>query len=336
MHLTLVRHGESTWNATEQWQGQSDVPLSPRGHVQVRALAARLFGEHYDRRLASDLSRAMDTAGPLGAIEPDPRFREIDVGAWAGLHRREVAERFPDEVAGLRSGQPVRIGGGESMPEFEGRVDAAIDGLRESCVGQRVLVVTHGGVVRAIATRILCVRGRASPLVGVGNTSLSRVRCEGAALRLETYNDATHLDAADLETSVMPDPTLRLALIAADSEAAPDRALADSLLTGLGIARVAASGIACDAPLSGDLVAEPLAGSASEALAVLRAEQEHGACALVLSPDEVIALLRELLGLGDEGCAGLVPPVHGAVAQLRLSARGALLHSYGVSLPSVT
>lgn len=330
MHLTLVRHGESTWNATQIWQGQSDVPLSARGRVQVRALAARLFGECFDHRVASDLSRAFETAGGLGEpASPDPRFREIDVGAWAGLARDEVAARFPDEVAGLRAGLPVRIGGGESMPEFEGRVDAAIDALRAEHRGKRVLVVTHGGVIRAIATRVLGVRGRASPLVGVGNTSLTRLACEGELVRIEAYNDATHLEPADLEPTVMAEPTQRVALIAADPFAAPSRSRADALLAGLGIARIGVAGSAGTSLLAEHLVAEPL-GDARAAFTTLRAEQEDGAFALVLAPDAVVVLLTELLGLADG--AGLVPPAHGAVAQLRVSTRSVLLHSYGVSL----
>ncbi len=133
-----------------------------------------------------------------------------------------MTARFPDEVAGLRAGEPVRIGGGESMPEFEARVDAAFDHLRARHDAERVLVVTHGGVIRALTTRILGVRGRLSPLVGVGNTSLTEVCCEHGTLRIETYNDAVHLDAADREPASMLEPTLRLALIAAEAEAPDD------------------------------------------------------------------------------------------------------------------
>ena len=84
MRLVLIRHAESTWNASGRWQGQSDVPLSPRGQLQVRALAGRLWELEADRLIASDLRRAQETAMALGEPELDPRFREIDVGEWAG------------------------------------------------------------------------------------------------------------------------------------------------------------------------------------------------------------------------------------------------------------
>ena len=324
-----MRHGESTWNATGQWQGQQDVPLSARGRLEVRALAERLFGARFDRAIASDLSRAFETAQAVGVSETDRRLREVDVGAWAGLQREEVAVRFPDEVRALRSGLPVRIGGGESMAEFEARVDAVIDELAGAHRDQDVLAVTHGGVVRALATRVLGVRGRLSPLVGVGNTSLSHVVFESAP-RLATYNDATHLEPADLEPTVMPEATARVALVAADPEAPPDRHLADRILSRLGIARFGAAGAAAALSLSDDLVAEPLGDDPTRAFAALRAEQEGGAFALVLTPRDTVDLLGSLLAL--PATDGLLAPAHGAVAQLRVSTRGALLHSYGVSL----
>ena len=98
MRLVLIRHAESTWNASGRWQGQSDVPLSPRGQLQVRALASRLWELEADRLICSDLQRAQHTAMAIGDPEPDPRFREIDVGEWAGLKRSEVAERFAEQV----------------------------------------------------------------------------------------------------------------------------------------------------------------------------------------------------------------------------------------------
>lgn len=334
MRLVLVRHGESTWNASGRWQGQSDVPLSPRGRLQARALATRLFELEMDHRISSDLSRAAETAAALGhAAHPDPRFREIDVGEWAGLERAEVAERFPDQVEGLRSGADVRIGGGESMPEFEARVDSAIDELRDRHQGQRVLLVTHGGVIRALATRVLGVRRAASPLVGVSNTSLSVVRDEGE-LALEVYNDATHLDPGDRDVSVMSfsESSTRIAIIAAEPGAAPDRRTTDAILSGLGIPHIYVAGDARRTALAEELTADGIEAATPEVVRALASEHDEHSFALVLTPDRVAALASDLLELPERGALALAEPGHGAVAQLQLTSRGAVLRSYGVRM----
>ena len=84
--LLLVRHGESTWNAEHRLQGQADPPLSELGREQAEALLPFLDGIP-DRRLSSDLTRAVQTAELLGlaGAPTDPRWREIDIGEWAGF-----------------------------------------------------------------------------------------------------------------------------------------------------------------------------------------------------------------------------------------------------------
>jgi len=213
VRLILVRHAESTWNASGRWQGQADVPLSPRGRLQARSLANRLFGAEVDRRISSDLARAAETAAALGEpAELEPRLREIDVGEWAGLDRDEVAARAHDQVMALRRGDSVRIGGGESMEEFEARVDRVLDELGAAHDGERILAVTHGGVIRALLTRLLGVRGGISPLVGVTNTSLTVVRAREGRLEVEVFNDTLHLDPGegDSSTFTLPEASVRL------------------------------------------------------------------------------------------------------------------------------
>lgn len=326
MRLVLIRHAESTWNASGRWQGQSDVPLSPRGQLQVRALASRLWELEADRLICSDLQRAQHTAMAIGDPEPDPRFREIDVGEWAGLKRSEVAERFAEQVRALRSGEPVRIGGGESMPEFEARVDAGIDAIRGG--DGKLVLVTHGGVIRALATRVLGLRGRPSSLVGVSNTSLTVLRVDGSQMALERYNDARHLDPGDQGSGMirMPEPATRIAIIAAAPEEPDDRELTDAILAGLGIPIFFAPEETLEEPLASSLMAEPI--EPTEAMTEqLRVDYEDSSVGLVVRPEAARRMVERLAGLRE---GGLSPMTHGAVAQLRLSERGAELHSYGV------
>lgn len=330
MHLTLIRHAESTWNATGKWQGQSDIPLSPRGRLQVRSLAQRMFGAEFDSRYSSDLSRALETADALGESPlADPRYREIDVGEWAGLRRPQVADQFPEQVAALKAGQPIRIGGGESMGEFEARVDEAIDALWKMHAGERVLLVTHGGVVRALTTRVLHARGQQSPLVGVGNTAVSSVRDVDGRLCLELYNDGRHLDTADQDSALMriPEPSTRIAVVACDPSAAVEREMVDAILSGLGIARYFAPPDTIEAPLARELLADALPEGGVTALC-----EEHleSSFALVLDPLRVPGAIGAMLRLSEDGASGFAPPAHGAISQTRLFASRGELYSYGV------
>ncbi len=64
--LILIRHGETDWNVEGRWQGQIDVPLNDRGREHARQVAVNLADEGIQVIYSSDLSRALDTAEPLG------------------------------------------------------------------------------------------------------------------------------------------------------------------------------------------------------------------------------------------------------------------------------
>ncbi len=144
--LILVRHGESTWNAEERLQGQLDPPLSERGREQARALTAMLDGVPDERVICSDLVRARETAELLG-LRParfDPRWREIDVGSWAGRTAAEI-DAQGEALTNWRGG-PRRAPDGESWEAFHARVAEAIDEL--AAEGGPWVVICHGGCIR--------------------------------------------------------------------------------------------------------------------------------------------------------------------------------------------
>jgi broad specificity phosphatase PhoE len=153
--LLLIRHGQSVWNVERRWQGHSDVPLSPEGVRQAEALAERLAHERLAALYASDLERALVTARIVGAphgIEPvaDPRLRELDIGAWGGLTRPEIAGRWPDVLPAFDAGDVhARPEGGETRAELEARVRSALDDLAGRHRGATLAVVAHGGVMAA-------------------------------------------------------------------------------------------------------------------------------------------------------------------------------------------
>src|SRR5437660_11939806 len=96
MHILLVRHGETAWNREGRYQGRTDIPLSPDGERQVRALGARLASIPLAAAVASPLSRARTTAEAVLAgrtlpLELDAGLLEISHGEWEGKLASDVA-----------------------------------------------------------------------------------------------------------------------------------------------------------------------------------------------------------------------------------------------------
>ncbi|MBT8217911.1 MAG: histidine phosphatase family protein [Acidimicrobiia bacterium] len=196
MEITVVRHGQSESNRTGLWQGQGDSPLSAEGRIQAEALAYRLENRRYDLVVASDLQRAADTARIAGFDpEIDPAWRELNIGTWEGRSREDVAAEDPDALAAVRKGLDVKLGGGESLFEFDQRVIEAFDKLAARLDAEsRVLVVAHGGVIASLARHVLGRPPGFRPGLGpLENTSLTHFRFYDAGPMLISYNDATHL-----------------------------------------------------------------------------------------------------------------------------------------------
>ena len=167
-HLLLIRHGQTAWNADGRWQGHGNPGLTEEGLAQAEALAHTLVLERrharsqnpslrsWTRVFSSDLERASQTATAVAAllelpIEFDPRLRELDVGSWSGLTREEIASHDPEALRHFEGGEPlIRPGGGESRVEIRERAHQAVSDLAKRCAGDRIIVVTHLGVIRAL------------------------------------------------------------------------------------------------------------------------------------------------------------------------------------------
>jgi len=197
--LLLVRHGETAWNAEGRYQGATDVPLSPQGRAQARALVSRLAAEALDTIYASDLQRAWQTAEVIAAphglpVRSEPRLREIDFGAWEGLNYDEVRQRHPQTLAAWEADPLITTPpGGESLAQVAARVGEALGNITQACQGQTVLLVAHGGSLQVLLCLILGLIPQARWQFRLDPGSLSEVCLyeEGAVLTL--LNDTYHL-----------------------------------------------------------------------------------------------------------------------------------------------
>jgi broad specificity phosphatase PhoE len=152
--LLLARHGETDWNRARRWQGHADRPLTDRGRAQATALAERLADIELDAVYSSDLRRARETAEAVARAQgldvvELPELREVDVGSWEGLTRDEAEVRFPDGFRRWRAGG-TGWDDGETYAAMSTRVLAAADRIANEHEGGRILIVSHGGPIRAI------------------------------------------------------------------------------------------------------------------------------------------------------------------------------------------
>ena len=151
--ILLARHGETEWNRLGRWQGHADPPLNEQGRRQAAELAERLAGDGIAAIYSSDLARASQTArvvaDRLGLdVAEDAGLREIDVGSWSGLTRAEVEQRFPEGYARWLGGE---IGhDGETREQLTRRVVGTVERIAAAHPEGTVLVVTHGGAIRAL------------------------------------------------------------------------------------------------------------------------------------------------------------------------------------------
>ncbi len=147
--LHLLRHGEP--DGAGRLIGRTDARPTAAG---IAACADRARDLPIEVLLSSDLSRAQLAGEAIGRatglpLTLDPRWRELDFGAWDGLLPAEVNDlalsRFHDDPD--RHPPP----GGERWSALTARITAAIDTL----AARSTLVVTHGGAMRA-ALAMLC------------------------------------------------------------------------------------------------------------------------------------------------------------------------------------
>lgn len=201
MELLLVRHGVTALNQSRVFMGWDAVPLAPEGRRQITRLAERLAGERIDRVIASDVARVVESAEILAErlrmpFETRAELREVDVGIARGIAYEEAAERWPGI---LDDDGETRFPGGES---FAGVADRVTGYLRDAILregDERVLVVTHGGVVRGVAARLTDRPLRDLGTFAVDNASLTIFRFRGGKAELELWNDTAHLIDAQSE-----------------------------------------------------------------------------------------------------------------------------------------
>lgn len=144
----LVRHGQTDWNRLGRVQGRTDVPLNTTGRAEARHIAEIIAGlDRLDAIAASPLSRAAETAQIIAARRPSvplllrPGLIERDHGSLEGLSPAE-RRRLHASGRGIE-----RL---ESREDVVERVHFELSALAADNPVGRVVVVSHGGVIRSL------------------------------------------------------------------------------------------------------------------------------------------------------------------------------------------
>jgi alpha-ribazole phosphatase len=155
--IDLLRHGETIGSAC--FRGSTDDPLTEHGWVQMRE-ATVAHGSCWDHIITSPLKRCADFAHMLGQqhslpLTLDERFKEMHFGTWEGRSASELMTTDADALTQfwnnpLRHTPPQA----ESLADFEARVLSAWRDIVTRCIGEKTLLITHGGVIRVLLCHI--------------------------------------------------------------------------------------------------------------------------------------------------------------------------------------
>jgi broad specificity phosphatase PhoE len=202
----MVRHGATVLSAEDRFAGATDVELSEEGREQTRRLAERLSDKKITAVYASPLGRTVETAGILAAphdleVQTCDGFREISHGHWEQMMRREVEEKFPDEMAEWEK-DPYTFAppGGESGLAVTARaLPALIDLVREH-PGENILVVSHKATIRLLLSSLLGFDPRRyRDNLDQKPAALNIVDFrDPTRARLTLFNDTSHYDKASI------------------------------------------------------------------------------------------------------------------------------------------
>jgi alpha-ribazole phosphatase len=152
LRLDLLRHGETELGGG--LRGSLDDALTEKGWAQMRA--AVVAGGPWDRLISSPLQRCARFAAELGEqlnlpVHLEKDLQELHFGVWEGQSAAVLMETDA-EALGLFWADPYSFTPpqGEPVSDFAERVLGAVARLHQAYAGERVLLISHGGVMRLL------------------------------------------------------------------------------------------------------------------------------------------------------------------------------------------
>ncbi|OAJ74935.1 phosphoglycerate mutase [Brevibacillus sp. SKDU10] len=190
----LIRHGETDWNHIQKIQGHTDTDLNELGYKQAEKLANRLASEGFAHVYSSDLKRAFETAKRVGERQQTPvpvtkvrGLRERCYGDWEGRHLADVQK----DMLAVEPHQSIC--GIESYHAMQKRADRVLSEIIEKHPGQKIAVVSHGGLINAFLHYIT--DGQlGTGITKIGNTGITILHVENKSWKVMEISRIDHLE----------------------------------------------------------------------------------------------------------------------------------------------
>ena len=195
----LIRHALVEENARAILYGVMDVPLCETTLLEqapmYRALARRLPRPATWK--VTPLSRTRRTAQAIFAsgyppteLQVEPDLIEQDLGDWQGLPHDDLPARLalPKHAFWPLAGDEVPPGG-ESMEAVIDRTGAALERLANTNRDRDVVIVSHGGTIRAAVAHALRIEADNALHLSIQNLSLTRLERTPEGWRVVCVNE---------------------------------------------------------------------------------------------------------------------------------------------------
>jgi broad specificity phosphatase PhoE len=197
--LFLVRHALVEPSARAILYGSMDVALCDLAMREEAALYRWLAGRLPQPAAwyVTNLSRTRATAAAIFAagypeqpVTAEPELREQDLGEWQGLPHEALVERLrhPPHPFWPHAAEEEPPGG-ESFAALQGRVAPVLDRLAEAHAGGDVVVIAHGGSIRAALAHALGLTAHQALVFSIRNLGLTRLEKHGADWRVAAVNE---------------------------------------------------------------------------------------------------------------------------------------------------
>lgn len=197
----LIRHAESVANTQGFYQGQTyNTPLSPLGRKQAQALKKRFVKEKFAAVYASPLKRTIQTAQFLGEVVLDPNLIETNHGEWEGLHKDEIAIRWPNlYVDWFTRPTTVQFPQGEHFLQTVNRVTKWLNKISHK--SGTYAAITHSNVIMILLTKIMGLDINNMWQFAMQPTAVTLIESHSPA-KLIYINDTSHLNELKSDLSI--------------------------------------------------------------------------------------------------------------------------------------